>query len=139
MTAPGDAEVLSALADPVAGAHVLAAVQAHRTRVMRDGGTMPRELAVVLEYVAACRRRRQETTDSPPRPAAGDSGITPTGLMTTRQAAARLGVSDRTVQRLVERRELAVVMVTGRAVRFRPEVIENYSRTRESGTRTRTR
>ena len=47
-------------------------------------------------------------------------------LLTISQAAERLGVSAKTVRRLIERKELRVCRFAGRIVRVPPEAIEDF-------------
>ena len=61
----------------------------------------------------------EETTPCPPDPPAVDEAPVAPGLLTTSETAALLHVHPRTVQRLVERRELEAIHL-GTAVRFDP-------------------
>ncbi|MBC3191668.1 helix-turn-helix domain-containing protein [Pseudonocardia sp. C8] len=47
-------------------------------------------------------------------------------LLTTREVAARLRLSGRTVLRLVEAGQLPVIALTGRTVRFRVEDVDRF-------------
>lgn len=103
--------------DDHAAAHVIAAVRAHRRWVREQGYRMPEALDD-LERVALAAfggsgsdtlRQAQTAALGPVTPAATVEAM----AVSTREAAAALGLSARTIARLIERDELASVKVGG--------------------------
>jgi excisionase family DNA binding protein len=94
--------------------------QAGHQLSLLDAETSPK-----LDTAASTRRgrtRRQDATQHDTR-AGGDPATPGTALLTTAEAAKRLHVHPRTVQRLVERGQLAAVHLGG-AVRYDPRDLD---------------
>lgn len=110
MTAP----VLLHLSPTVAG-HLATAIRVHREWAARVGLRLPPELADMQESLTSAARQRQQTTELEDLFRLRDRPVVPPMLLTHEQTAAALGVSVRSVQRLVASGELRSVAIGGSA------------------------
>jgi excisionase family DNA binding protein len=109
--------VILAVLDEVTRSHLLAAVTAHVTKLRRDGMPVPVSVREVVETLATDGHTRP-TFDDPLSDLDGD----PMDVLaySYRGAGARLGISDRSVRRLVREGHLSAVDIGGcRRIRAR--------------------
>ena len=106
--------------------HIAAALTAHERRLRRDGAPIPAVFADLLELVRQLARTRHDATPIGAREERTDDvGVTDRLLLTKAETAERLGVSVRTVERLVTAGHLPQVGVEG-ARRFRVVDVTTY-------------
>ncbi len=111
--------------DLAAARHLATALAAHRVRVERDGGAVPDSLRL-LEHLASFRVTggQEGSVFGASDSGVDDQAMTPR-LLTFRQVADALGVSESSVKRVVDRGELPAVKVGG-AVRVRTDDLDSY-------------
>lgn len=91
-----------------------------------SGYTVPPELLGLAEFFADCATARQGATETVGVAGTGNAGaMKEHPVMTKREAAAALGVSSRTVDRLIARGTLTAVKVEG-STRIRRADLEAY-------------
>ena len=106
--------------------HVTAALTAHARRVHACGGAVPPLVDELAALLLECVRSRPGTTVvSTGEATSDDAAVTTRLLLTKAEAAARLGVSVRTVERLVAAGRLPLVRVEG-APRLRVADVEAF-------------
>lgn len=103
--------------------HLAAAVLGHCQRLRRDGLAVPADLAQLRDDLHGAARRRQEATPFEP-------AVQPVERVTVsaHEAAQRLGLSGRTVDRMIADGRLEVVRV-GRRVLVPMSELERIGRT----------
>ncbi len=107
-------------------AHLERALVEHRQWCKRQGLELPSALVMLLERTWEARHGQHR-----PRPVmlpnvSDDRPAGPDDLLNTAGAAARLGVSARTVRRLVAAGQLHPVRI-GRATRYRPADLDEFT------------
>ena len=106
--------------------HVTAALSAHLRQRRSEGRTVPPAFAELTTLLVECVRTRQEATGLYAAPfAANDAPVAPRLLLTKGETAARLGVSVRTVERLVAAGRLPLLRVEG-SCRLRVDDVVAY-------------
>lgn len=108
--------------DDSVGRHLAHAVRAYIRELRRDGVPVPRALADVAAIAATGGQVRPSLDGAPP---AGEPGGVDQLTVDYRAAGDRLGVSDRTVRRLVEQGDLPAVQVAG-CTRIRTSDLQEY-------------
>lgn len=106
--------------DAVVGRHVAAALRAHVRELRRACAPVP---AALSDLILATSGQARPTVDG--TAGAGDHAGMDQLTVDYRGAADRLGVSDRSVRRLVAAGELAAVRVAG-STRIRTRDLESY-------------
>ena len=111
------------IVDDSLGRHLAAAVKAHVRELRREGTPIPTALADLAAVAATggLRRPAFDAEQATEDPAGVDQRLT----VDYRTAAFRLGISDRSVQRLVAAGELPAVDVAGN-VRIRTRDLTDY-------------
>jgi excisionase family DNA binding protein len=111
---------------PELARHLAVAMSLHIRNLRQTGAAVPAEVEELADFLARCVRRRPQAT-----PVADDSDaahsrrVADRLLVTKGEAAERLSVSVRTVERLVAAGRLPLVHVE-RAARFRVSDLETY-------------
>src|SRR3954454_10731378 len=111
---------------PELARHLAVAMSLHIRNLRQTGAAVPAEVVDLADFLARCVRRRPQAT-----PVADDSDaaharrVADRLLVTKGEAAERLSVSVRTVERLVAAGRLSLVHVE-RAARFRVSDLETY-------------
>jgi excisionase family DNA binding protein len=108
--------------DGAVGRHLAAALSAHIRELRRDGLPIPPALAEIAAVAATGGQARPSVDDSA---VSGDPAAVDQLAFDYRAAADRLGVSDRSVRRLVADGKLDAVEVAG-CKRIRAADLENY-------------
>ena len=110
--------------------HLARALALYQRRIRADGIRLPGGLSALLD--ALSDRERHTTTDreDAAEPAHSDA-MSPLVLFEIGEIAARLRVSTRTVERLIEAGTLPAVKVSPRETRVRPSDLERYIETLE--------
>ena len=116
------ADLLALRLDPVAARHLTRALEVHR-RWCRDNGV---RLPAALSDLALLATAGQGTTNGHGAEELADDGHMSPLVYTYAEAAERLRVSERTVQRLVAEGRLPAVEVGTRNPRIAVEDLENY-------------
>ncbi len=107
-------------------AHLALALARHEKACARDRICVPAELVAVREFLTAAATTRQDATPfAAPAPPADADTVTDKLLLTKRETAALLGVSVRTVERLVSSGSLSPVRVSG-SVRILRADLDTY-------------
>jgi excisionase family DNA binding protein len=116
---------MSAALDSVAALHLETALRNHRAKVERNGGAVPDQVRF-LEALARFRvsAGQDGSPFGDPADAPDDAGVTPR-LLTYRQAADALAISESSVKRLVSSGELTAVHIGG-AARVRLADLDAY-------------
>ena len=106
--------------------HLTFALSAHLRRLHQDGRAVPREVEELTIYLIRSVSFRQEPPLAARGPSHGhDAHMSGRLLVTKGEAAERLGVSVRTVERLVATGRLPQVHIE-RSARFRVRDLEAY-------------
>lgn len=106
-------------------AHVAAGLALHARRLRQEGLTVPPALLVVADWAADCVRTRQDATALDGLVGLLDGARVDKYLLTKAEAAGSLGVSVRTLERLIADGRLALVRVEGSA-RIRRADLDAY-------------
>jgi excisionase family DNA binding protein len=108
--------------------HLRIAVVRYVHDLRREGMAVPREVEELASFLTVLARVRQEAPRSGEEPRTAHPAPVPDRLLVTKsEAAERLGVSVRTVERLVATGRLRQVQVE-RLARFRVSDLETYVR-----------
>jgi excisionase family DNA binding protein len=113
--------------------HVAKALRLYFRHEKRNGRTVPVAVLDVARYILASPMR-QEATNLGDRLRAAEAERMSEELLTKKQAAAELGGSVRTLERIVAAGDLVVVRV-GRSVRIRRADLRAYVASRRSSFR----
>jgi excisionase family DNA binding protein len=106
--------------------HLAVALTVHERRLQARGIPLPQSVADIAWFLRECVTTRQEATSlDEPLQSAHDAGVPVRLLLTKGEAAASLGVSVRTLERIVAAGRLPVVHVEG-ACRIRVADISAY-------------
>jgi excisionase family DNA binding protein len=106
--------------------HLAVALTVHERRQRARGVPLPQSVADIARFLRACVTARQEATSLDESvQSADDAGVRDRLLLTKGEAAASLGVSVRTLERMVAAGRLPVVHVEG-ACRIRVADITAY-------------
>jgi excisionase family DNA binding protein len=106
--------------------HLALALSHHVSRLHQAGSAVPREVEELAVFLTeSVRSRREATAVAEVAEVAETPRVTERLLLTKREAADRLGVSIRTIERLVAAGRLPLVHVE-RTARFRVSDLEAY-------------
>jgi excisionase family DNA binding protein len=106
--------------------HLAVALTVHERRQRARGVPLPQSVADIARFLRACVKARQDATSLDESvQSAHDAGVPVRLLLTKGEAAASLGVSVRTVERLVAAGRLPVVHIEG-ACRIRVADLTAY-------------
>jgi excisionase family DNA binding protein len=107
-------------------AHLVIALSRYRRQLRTEGGRVPHQIEDLITFLADRAKARHDVLMLDPWRAASDPSAMPRRLLITKSGAAeQLGVSLRTIERLISSGRLPLVHVEG-AARVRVTDLEAY-------------
>lgn len=108
-------------------AHLVTALGQYEATQRGQGKDIPREMRALRAFVQDLANLRQGATNVAPPPDAAQPGAMTTQLLLTKAQTSRiLGVSVRTLDRVIARGDLATVTIGDGSVRIRRADIDTY-------------